>query len=272
MLSLLDFYQIAHKIVKSYPQVMENGRDIKWKRLQTWGVLHDQSQLDQDGLGMDRRDVDHWAFYSRKWERSNYKTSELGFDYPMLSCYEIDHQTHKVGTDQEFTDIRLELTFLAKMPEAIRLGSEFDPAIHYSFSEIAEQLKKFRSVFFSELMKFGRVDRYDKTGAGNNLVNVSYDNSLMESTPDPDEPDLTGWQSSDHMNSQNLDGWGFDRKIKSNLISRSWEGAVFSQAYRDDLCGCRGELTVRIHRCEQPNFTYSTTRSSQQTGVSEASN
>jgi|SRR5690625_1421935 len=72
-------------------------------KLQTFAVLSSLSDLNAPNLGKVIEDYGKPYFYSRKWEKSSYNTSEIQFEYPGLFVIEIgkryafdQHQETKV--------------------------------------------------------------------------------------------------------------------------------------------------------------------------------
>lgn len=94
-LSITDIYRVLRDAVKYFPQSPDPVRVCR--QLQTFRVLQrdprTNAEVGTDTLGATPADKDSPFFYSRKWELSKFNPNALGFNYPVLTAFEMSNET-----------------------------------------------------------------------------------------------------------------------------------------------------------------------------------
>ena len=97
-LTLTDYYLIFRNAVKHFPSSENNCT-----QLQSFRVLHTPNDLEMsaDNLGVVPSEKDSPFFWSRLWHRNKYNPNQIGFEYPLLTVFELTGKKNKMGREYE---------------------------------------------------------------------------------------------------------------------------------------------------------------------------
>ena len=90
MISISDFYRSLRDAARYYPPTVP---PLRCKQLQAFRVLQrdprQNAEVGTDTLGVIPSDKDAAFFWSRKWENEGYHVNKIGYEYPLLTAFEL---------------------------------------------------------------------------------------------------------------------------------------------------------------------------------------
>lgn len=100
----IEFYRILHDIAVAYPPTYEanGGREITCKRLNGFGVIKSEDEVNAESLTKDLRYIGEGLFFGRSWYNSGQQPSNLNFEYPLLAISRVTtEKMNPFGNDSQ---------------------------------------------------------------------------------------------------------------------------------------------------------------------------
>lgn len=216
----LLFFTILSEVVRSYPAFQERagGPDIPCRRLNTFAVLSDLSDLNAENLLKSSpryRELPY--FYSRQWELGGFDPARMGFDYPILA---VVPQRYSFPRNGSYTDWAVDIAVLDQNAYPKECGSDYCAGRTYE-----EHLRDCREMLRRALEQAGRY--------------IVYHNGTTEQFtalhPSDDAP------GGDWVEVDNLDA----------LMRQNFEAQYIRDVFQDNVSGLFGSITVSIQECHE---------------------
>lgn len=215
---LHDFYNLGKEFVKNYPK-----HSLKCKRLQTFAVLEEYSDLNTPNLAKTISDRNKPFFFSRDWSSANYNPSKLEYSYPGLFIIDRSFSISNPFTKNVKTCYKMEIAVLDKFDRAcVEKGGNCKPCAKRTRNEIFLDTETFLFNFFAYLR---------------NIVYVKDEGWMIRSLAENQIDESLTRQFQKHLADSNKE-----------LNGIRWSGGL------DDVYGSVIEFTFCVETCE--NFEY----------------
>ncbi len=114
--STLELYKLLAVLAQYTPPVIENGRELTCRRLQTFAVTNDyDAAAATDTLGKDSRYIGKGLFYSRSWYAAGQSPNYISAPYPQLL---IGAMRERITPRGAFTQVTYTVAIIDKANEA----------------------------------------------------------------------------------------------------------------------------------------------------------
>jgi len=141
---------------------MANGQYLRHKRINTFAVIPASADKNTLNLDKDSRYKDKLYFYSRRWEKSGFKDSELAFDYPTLTIVENQDTISKPFAKLSKHTVELAFYLSDLMPQ--KDSEVTDISEERTFEQIGADMRELFTQFNNELGQFYYSRYNDGTG------------------------------------------------------------------------------------------------------------
>lgn len=227
-LFLHTFYTLAKAFVEYYPK-----HDLKCKRLQTFAVLEEFTDLNTPNLSKTIADYNKPFFFSRDWASSNFNASKMAYSYPVMVVFDrglkINNPLAKLST----TCYSLNIAILDKYDRTcIEKNTNCGTCAKRLKNEIFLDTENFLMHFFSYMRKIVYVENTTDS------VDGWYNRLLFADLP-------IGGNVNDVLTRQ------FQKKLKDAnpaLSATRWTGGT------DDLYGVFTEMTFCVDNCDEMEY------------------
>lgn len=178
MVSEIDFFKILYKIVAGWKPTVNPSLQVeeRFKRINTFAVLHEDAQMYSQNLGRDSRykpSENPDLFFSRIWEENAYVDEMLLKEYPALMAWELPGSLDLRGLSVKRETVRLRL-YLQDQHQAKYSPGSYEPTRggQRPLELIKDNLRTLFNQLFSELDLWVRADvNYTAGGSGQVWIN-----------------------------------------------------------------------------------------------------
>lgn len=229
-----DFYAILVDILKAWPETIDSGKYLRYKRINTFAVVTAKADQNAYNLDKDSRYKDKTYFFSRRWEDNGFKDSELNFDYPALVCVENQDTIKNLFQPTEKHTVQLAFFLTDLMPQ--KESDVTNISEQRTFEQIGADMRVLLTQLTNEIGQFV-WSRYDDGGGFS----------------------AWGWNSDRWMLAE---GYTIERTawLKANITERELTTTPRYAFWGDNLAEMPFFLTVEIQPCpDQVSFDYNFT-------------
>lgn len=233
--SILDVYTMLARIARGFPKAVEqNGRERYCARPQAFAVLNSWNDLDADMLNKPLSKYRNQPyFFSRFWEKNNYKAGADSYKYPLLAVV-LDKSAKKLSGNKQAC-YTLNLILFDQMPTFCKICGQKN----YCNTRTDEQQQQDLERIFSRVL--------------NELFSLCYVHLIKDGAQIGE-----GWYSKPYLE-QLIQSEQIDSYIPSNaqmcnyITSREIECDYFTRQHNDELAlvGANIEICLDAADCEE---------------------
>jgi hypothetical protein len=226
----IEFYNILTSVIRSWPESSENEKYNRHRRINTFAAIPVRSGQNSHNLEKDSRYKNQTYFFSRKWENSGYRDSELSYDYPSLICVESRDEITRPFSSAMEKRANLAFFLCDLMPQKNSMPTRHEEL--RTFEQVGSDLRSLIDELITELSNFCYGQYNDGSGFSSNQ-----------------------WYSLDWCIRNSYD-YRIIKKLPSYIKSQKIEITPSYGYWGDNLAEFAFQLEIKLDPCERVEFEY----------------